>query len=97
MKRMVNDVLQKHRAFWHLGRGAPYHLDLSEGRARREFPSNNRYQRKLLHRGLHLSDRNKFSKRHKKERTRETKENDLEAEEDLQSNVRRCHSYLSIY
>lgn len=84
---MVNDVLQKHRAFWHLGRGAPYHLDLSEGRARREFPSNSRYQRKLVHRGLHLSDRHKLSKRHKKERIHETKENVEEVEEVLQSNV----------
>lgn len=86
---MVNDVLQKHRAFWHLGRGAPYHLDLSEGRARREFPSNNRYQRKLLHRGMHLSNRNKHSKYHKRERARATKENDLDAEDDLIHNVRR--------
>lgn len=39
---MVNDVLQKHRAFWHPGRGSPYHLNLDEGRARREFPSNTR-------------------------------------------------------
>ena len=37
---MVNDVLQKHKAFWHPGRGSPYQLNLAEGRARREFPSN---------------------------------------------------------
>lgn len=37
---MVNDVLQKHKAFWHPGRGSPYHINLNEGRARREFPSN---------------------------------------------------------
>lgn len=36
---MVNDVLQKHKAFWHPGRGSPYQLNLGEGRARREFPS----------------------------------------------------------
>lgn len=36
---MVNDVLQKHKAFWHPGRGSPYRLNLAEGRARREFPS----------------------------------------------------------
>lgn len=89
---MVNDVLQKHRAFWHLGRGAPYHLDLSEGRARREFPSNNRYQKKMLHRGLHLSNRNKHSRHYRKDRARASKENDLqlEAEEDsIQSDVRK--------
>ncbi|TDL26753.1 hypothetical protein BD410DRAFT_895360 [Rickenella mellea] len=39
VKRMVNDVLQKHKAFWHPGRGSPYRLNLAEGRARREFPS----------------------------------------------------------
>ncbi|EJD02065.1 uncharacterized protein FOMMEDRAFT_20854, partial [Fomitiporia mediterranea MF3/22] len=38
VKRMVNDVLQKHKAFWHPGRGSPYQLNLNEGRARREFP-----------------------------------------------------------
>ncbi|KAL5514802.1 hypothetical protein ACEPAG_2118 [Sanghuangporus baumii] len=42
VKRMVNDVLQKHKAFWHPGRGSPYQLNLNEGRARREFPSNSR-------------------------------------------------------
>lgn len=39
---MVNDVLQKHKAFWHPGRGSPYQLNLGEGRARREFPSSSR-------------------------------------------------------
>ena len=39
---MVNDVLQKHKAFWHPGRGSPYQLNLNEGRARREFPSSSR-------------------------------------------------------
>lgn len=42
---MVNDVLQKHKAFWHPGRGSPYQLNLMEGRARREFPSNNKHMR----------------------------------------------------
>ncbi|KAH8112237.1 hypothetical protein DFH11DRAFT_514787 [Phellopilus nigrolimitatus] len=44
VKRMVNDVLQKHKAFWHPGRGSPYQLTLAEGRARREFPSNSKHQ-----------------------------------------------------
>ncbi|KLO15546.1 hypothetical protein SCHPADRAFT_260806 [Schizopora paradoxa] len=39
VKRMVNDVLQKHKAFYHNGRGSPYYLNLEEGRARKEFPS----------------------------------------------------------
>lgn len=38
-QRMVNDVLQKHKAFYHNGRGSPYYLNLEEGRARKEFPS----------------------------------------------------------
>lgn len=43
---MVNDVLQKHKAFWHAGRGSPYQLDLSKGRARREFPSQHKAKNK---------------------------------------------------
>lgn len=45
---MVNDVLQKHKAFWHAGRGSPYHLNWMEGRARREFPSHGKSQPKLV-------------------------------------------------
>ena len=43
---MVNDVLQKHKAFWHPGRGSPYQLNLLEGRARREFPSSSKHHYK---------------------------------------------------
>lgn len=70
IQRMVNDVLQKHKAFWHPGRGSPYQLNLNEGRARREFPSNNR---RLVRNRF---DENMFYSRSKKQKkARQSKKN----------------------
>lgn len=62
VKRMVNDVLQKHRAFWHPGRGSPYQLNLGEGRARREFPSSRHGRSSYDDNGLYYPNKKKKSK-----------------------------------
>ena len=59
---MVNDVLQKHRAFWHPGRGSPYQLNLGEGRARREFPSSRHGRSSYDSDGLYYPNKKKKSK-----------------------------------
>ncbi|KAI5118942.1 hypothetical protein M0805_006288 [Coniferiporia weirii] len=73
VKRMVNDVLQKHKAFWHPGRGSPYQLNLAEGRARREFPSNIKYHMRSQYDENLTYSRNTGKRRTNKHTTRNQK------------------------